>query len=60
MAAQALELALLQDAQQLDLGRQLHVPDLVEEQRPAFGQFEPPLLARVGAGERALFVAEEL
>ena len=60
VAAEALELPLLQDAQQLDLRRQLHVANLVEEQRPSLGQFEPPLLAGVGAGERPLLVAEQL
>ena len=59
-AADPLELALLQDAQQLHLGRQVDVADLVEEQRAALGELEPPLLARLGAGERPLLVAEEL
>ena len=59
-AAEPLELALLQHAQQLHLDARIHVGDLVEEQRAAVGQLEPPLLARHGAGERALLVAEEL
>ena len=59
-AAEPLELALLQHAQQLDLRRQVDVADLVEEQRAALGQLEAPLLARFGAGERALLVAEQL
>ena len=59
-AADPLELALLQHAQQLHLRAQVDVADLVEEQRAAFGQLEAALLARVRAGERALLVAEEL
>ena len=59
-AAEPLELALLQHAQQLDLRREVELADLVEKERAAFGQLEPPLLRRVGAGERALLVAEQL
>src|SRR5207244_2037823 len=36
------------------------VDDLIEEQRPAPGNLELPLLALMGPGERALLVAEEL
>ena len=51
---------LLQDAQDLGLRVGAHVADFVEKQRAAIGLLEPadPLL--VGAGERALLVAEEL
>ena len=59
-AAEPLDLALLQRAQQLHLRRHVHVADLVEEQRAALGQLEAALLERVGAGERALLVAEQL
>ena len=59
-AAETLDLALLQHAQQLDLGRRVEVADLVEEERPAFGELEPAFLRRLRAGERAPFVAEEL
>ena len=59
-AAEALELPLLQHPQQLDLRREVDVADLVEQQRPAVGELEAALLALLGAGERALFVAEEL
>ena len=59
-AAQPLELALLQDPQQLDLGRRVQVADLVQEQRAPLGELESPLLARLGAGERAPLVAEQL
>ena len=59
-AADPLELALLQHAQELDLrlGRQL--ADLVEEQRPAVRQLEPPLAPLHGAGEGPLLVTEQL
>ena len=59
-AAQPLELALLQHAQQLDLRREVQLADLVQEQRAAVGQLEAPLLGGVGAGERPLLVAEQL
>ena len=59
-AAQPLELALLQHAQDLGLGHRREVGDLVEEQRAAVGQLEPALLAPGGAGEGALLVAEQL
>ena len=45
-AAQPLELALLQHAQELRLGHRREVADLVEEQRAAVGQLEAALLAR--------------
>ena len=45
-AAQALELLLLQDAQQLGLQRRRDVADLVEEQRAAVGQLEAADLLR--------------
>ena len=41
--ADALELALLQHAQQLGLQRRAHRADLVEEERAAVGLFEPAL-----------------
>ena len=59
-AADALDHALLEEAQQLDLERQRDVADLVEEQSAALGQLD---LAGVGldrAGERASLVAEQL
>ncbi len=60
LAADALELLLLQRAQQLHLHRRRHVADLVEEQRPAVGELEPPELLLDRTGERALLVAEQL
>ena len=59
-AAQPLELALLQDPQQLHLRGEVELADFVEKERAAFRQFEASLLRRVGAGERAFFVAEQL
>ena len=50
----------LQHAQQPGLGLERHVADLVEEQGAALGLLEPPDLARIGAGERALLVTEQL
>ena len=60
VVADALEHALLQDAQQLHLHRQAHVADLVEEQRAALGDLEATLAGGDRAGERALLVAEQL
>ena len=59
-ASQALKLALLQEAQELDLDRQRHVADLVQEQGPASGDLHPPEPARGGAVEGAALVTEEL
>jgi hypothetical protein len=59
-AAHALELALLQHAQQLHLHLERDLADLVEEQRAAVGQLEAPGLGLHGAGEGAALVAEQL
>ena len=45
-AADALELALLEHAQELHLGHRRELADLVEEQRAAVGQLEAAFLAR--------------
>ena len=58
-AAEAFELALLQNPQQLGLHFERDVTDLVEEQRAAVRQFEPASPARDRAGERALLVSEQ-
>ena len=60
VAADALERALLQDAQELDLRRRRDLADLVEEERAAVGLLEAPGAPPIGAGEGALLVAEEL
>ena len=59
-AAEPHELALLDDAQQLGLGLERNVADLVEEDRPLVGELEEPLLRVDRAGEGALHVAEEV
>ena len=59
-AAEPLDLALLERAQQLGLEVDAQAADLVEEERAAVGQLELAELARVGAGEGALLVAEQL
>ena len=59
-AADALDFAGLDRAQQLGLGLEREVADLVEEQRAAVGQLEPALLALHRAGERPALVAEQL
>ena len=51
-AAHALELALLQDAQELDLGGRRQLAHLVEKQRAAVRQLETAFL-RAGTGEGA-------
>ena len=59
-AAEPLELALLQDAQELGLRRQAHLADLVEEQHAAGGQLDLARLGLLRAREGATLVAEEL
>ncbi len=59
-AADALHDVVLQESQQLRLERLGHVADLVQEDRPAVGRLELPVLLTDGAGEGALLVAEEL
>ncbi len=53
LAANAVELAFREHAQQARLQRRGHVADLVEEQRAAIGLLEAAAALRVGAGERA-------
>ena len=60
LAADAIEFAFGQHPQQARLQRRRHVADLVEEQRAAVSLLETPAALRVGAGERAFLVAEEL
>ena len=59
-AADAHELAVLEEAQQLRLHGERHLADLVEEERPAAGRLDLAARALARAGERALLVAEEL
>src|SRR6185436_11049433 len=58
-AAEAHELTLLHDAQQLGLRLDRHVADLVEEDAALVGQIEHALLRIHRAGERALDVTEQ-
>src|SRR6185312_3533406 len=57
-AADAHELALLEHAEQLDLGGRGDFSDLVEEERAGVRQLEPTEPPLGGAGERALLMAE--
>ena len=57
-SAEALELLLLEHAQQLGLQLRRDVADLIEEQRPLMGQLETADLLGDGAGEGTLLVAE--
>jgi len=59
-AAHPLEGLLLKDAQDLGLGLQAHVTDLVKKQRALVGHFKPARPRGFGAGERALFMPEQL
>src|SRR3984885_4896531 len=59
-ATNALEFALLQCAEKLHLHLDGDLSDLVEKERAAIGELEPPRLARDRTGERTALVAEEL
>jgi hypothetical protein len=59
-APQALELLLLQHAEELRLQLRGDIADLVEEERPLVGQLEAADFLRDGAGEGAFLVAEQL
>ncbi len=59
-AADALDLMLLEDAEQLGLGLQGELGDLVQEEGAAVGQLEAADAPGEGAGEGAFFMAEEL
>ncbi len=58
--AEAAQLALLKDAQELGLGSNGHFAQLVQQERTAGGQLEASGAAFHGSGERAFFVAEQL
>src|SRR5439155_2580690 len=60
VTADALHLLLLDRAQELGLGLERHVADLVEEERAAVRGLELALAPGDRAGERAPLVAEEL
>src|SRR3989442_2498807 len=60
LAADRLDLSLLQRTQELRLRGEGKVDDLIEEKGPPSGKLELPLLALMGSGERALLVTQEL
>ena len=60
VAAQAVEFHLLQNAQQLDLREEAQVADFIQEQRAVAGLLEVAFARPDGAGERALFMPEQL
>ena len=57
--ADAADGAFFEHAQQLDLERERHLADFVEEQRAAIGLFEDPEMTRGRAGEAAAFMSEQ-
>ncbi len=58
-SAQALELLVLKNAQQLHLNRGTDLTDFIEEKCSAVSQFEPAFLASIGAGKRTFFITEQ-
>src|SRR6266853_1002464 len=58
--AHALDLAILKDAEQCDLGFRRQIADFVEENRATVCGFESPQTSLQRARERALLVAKEL
>jgi hypothetical protein len=58
--AERLVAAVLEDPQHLDLAARLQLPDLVEEDRAARGNLEPPLAVAAGVREGPLHVPEHL
>src|SRR5438876_3568995 len=60
LAAERLHLSFLQRTQELRLRGEGKVDNLVEEKGSALGKLELPRLSLIGAGERALLIAEEL
>ncbi|MNN13033.1 hypothetical protein D3C81_1260500 [compost metagenome] len=60
VGAEPLQRLFLQHAQQLDLLRQRHALDLVEEQGAAVGMFQLADALALGAGERAALMTEQL
>ncbi len=60
LAADAVEFAFLQNAQEFGLGAGMEVAHFIEEEGAAVGQFELAAAQGSGSGEGAFFVAEEL
>src|SRR5579872_6940204 len=59
VAAQPLELALLQNAQQFHLNGRWHIADFVQEYRSGIGLLELAWLGSLRSRERTLLVAEQ-
>ena len=57
--AEPADFARFQEAEQLHLDVLVEFAEFVEEERAAVGDFEQALVVAVGAGERALAVAEQ-
>jgi len=60
VVAYALQFAALQEPQHLRLQRQRHLPNLIQEERPTIGRFNPSSTRLDRSGERAARVAEQL
>src|SRR4029078_3262525 len=58
--ADALDLTLLENPQQLALQRRLKLPDFIEEQRAPVGRLQLALLLRHRVGEGSALVSEQL
>jgi hypothetical protein len=55
----SLDLTVFQNAQQLGLRVQWHFTNLIEEERPAVGQFEPTKTSLVCSSKGPAFMAEQ-
>src|SRR5437016_1100437 len=60
ISAHAREFAILQDAQETNLGSQAHLTNFVEKQRTAIGFFESSPTQRASIRECPLFMTEQL
>jgi hypothetical protein len=60
IGADAMNVAVLEEAQEQRLHAQAHLADLVEEDRAAVRLLEEPRLVAIGAGEAAAHVTEQL
>ena len=59
-AAQTGEFPILKDLEQFGLNRNVHFPDIIQQNRPAICQFEFAGLLHIGARESPLLKPEEL